>query len=174
MKSCICGRLYRKETPNATVEYAFSGSLCCIRQYETIDGFRYCLTTFSVRDYSHLHFPHDEYKYLISKLYALLSTECRLNMGELDGNDVSIEQLPLHEFKIEFGGQRLDIGPVTAFGLVNTSPFENTNILSPNNKHYLCDVKWDVCTCAMCPIFKRLVDYESDSSIGKTMNMIFN
>lgn len=173
MKPCICQRLYHANTPTTTIEYAFSGSLCCIHRFETVDGLRYCLTTFSVHDYTHLHFPHDEYKYLIDKLYALLSTKTSSEVGKLNGSTLSIEHLPCDEFKIKFGGNCLNIGPVTAFGLVNTSPFENVDVLSLNKIHYLCDSKWDICTCATCPVFKRLVDYEANALTEKPENVIF-
>lgn len=75
MISCFCNRLYNVSRPSTITEYAFSGSLCRIREYETADGLRYCLTIFSLSDYKHLHFQHDEYKYLNSKLYALLLTQ---------------------------------------------------------------------------------------------------
>lgn len=59
------------ELSTAINECAFSGSLCRIQKFETVDGMRYCLTIFSLSDYKHLHFPHDEYKWLIDKLYTL-------------------------------------------------------------------------------------------------------
>lgn len=165
MISCICERLYGINTPTTIAEYAFSGSLCCIRQFTTADGLRYCLTTFSVADFKRLHFPHDEYKHLITKLYALLSTKTNANVDKLKASNLTIEQLPVCEFKIKFGGQCLNIGRVTAFGLFNTSPFENYDDHSLEKKRYSCDAKWDICTCADCVVFHRLRDYETESLI---------
>lgn len=168
MNPCLCKRLYRMSTPTATTEYAFSGSLCRICEFETADGLRYCLTIFSLDDYKHLHFPHDEYKCLMSKLYALLSTQTIIasasnsDVLKSNFNALSINQLPFDDdFKIKFGGVCLNIGPVTAFGLVNTSPYESVDVFSLAKKHFVCDPKWDICTCAMCPVFKRLIDYEA-------------
>lgn len=159
-------------TPTTTKEYAFSGSLCRVHQFETADGLRYCLTTFNLYDYKHLHFPHNEYKYIISKLHALLSTTTASNSNveklNVNVNALSIKQLPFDDdFKIKFGGECLNIGPLTAFGLINTSPFENVD----NINHFVCDSKWDICTCAECPVFKRLVDYEAVAT-GKLENVI--
>lgn len=156
-------------TPSTTKEYAFSGSLCRIREFETADGLCYCLTTFSLADYKHLHFPHDEYKCLIRKLYALLSTQALLPIASnSDAPKLCIKQrLPLDDgFKIKFGGGCLNIGPVTAFGLVNTSPFESVDVFfSVNKNNFACDPKRDVCICATCPVFKRLIDFEAAAAL---------
>lgn len=184
-KPCLCNRLYCVSTPIAITEYAFSASLCRIREYKTFDGLRYCLTVFSLADYRQLHFPFDEYKCLMVKLYTLLSMRaifppthsdtCKLNV-----NALSLKQMPLTggDFKIKFGRNCLNIGPVTAFGLVNTCPFDDIDIFSVANKKDLvrfgCDRKWDICTCGMCPVFKRLVDFESTACNILSNNVLFD
>lgn len=146
MKSCFCNRLYNISIPTLVAEYAFSGSLCRIHEFETEDGTRYCLTVFSLPDYRHLHFPHDEYKWMITKLYALLSTQAILPIAS-KSETLSIEQLPSDgDFKIIFGNHCLTIGSVTAFGLVNTTPFADVDVFSINNTSFTCDSKWDICT----------------------------
>lgn len=154
--------------PTSFSEFAFSGSLCRIREFETVDGLRYCLSIFSLNDYKHLHFPHSEYKWFISKLNALISTQSKLPLTSESGvqnSDVStlnISQLPFDgDFKIKFGKYCLTIGPVTSFGLVKTSPFADVNVFSENKIHFACDSKWDICTCKSCPVFNRLIEYES-------------
>lgn len=161
MKSCFCNRLYHVDKPAAMWEYAFSGSICRIREFKTADGSRYCLTAFSLTDYKHLHFPHDEYKHLINKLQALLSTQ---SISQPANNSDGIFALRIkqfdRDFKIIFGGKCLTVGSTTAFGLVNTSPFDNARVFSADKKHFPCEPKWGICTCAMCPVFKRLIDFE--------------
>lgn len=168
MKPCLCNRLYCVNTSSTKIiKYAFSGSLCHIREFKTADGSRYCLTTFNLADYTHLHFPHDEYKYLLSQLRILLSTQTVLpTVSNLD-NALSIKQLPFNDdFKIKLRSECLNIGPVTAFGLVNTSPFDNVD-------NFACDPKLDICTCGMCPVFKRLVD-STDSAQREQVNVILH
>lgn len=153
--------------PTTINVYAFSGGLCRIHAFETGDGSRYCLTIFSLSDYKHLHFPHDEYKWLIRKLYAHLSTQAIFptasNSDARKLNDVSIKLLPFDDdFKIKFGRHNLTIGPVTAFGLVKTSPFADIDVFSVNKKnHITCDPKLDICICKTCPVFSRLIEYEA-------------
>lgn len=182
MKACICERLYHVNTATTTAEYAFSGSLCCIRSFETVDGIRYCLTIFSISDYKHLHFPHDEYKWLISTLQAQYSTQAicptTINTDMLKLNDgvvLSIKDLPFDGIKIKtrFGKRILSIGPVTSFGLVKSTPFGNVNVFSVNENQFACDSMWDICTCASCPVFKRLIEYEASDLCEKPENMIF-
>lgn len=142
-------------TPTAITEYAFSGSLCRIRKFETVDGSRCCITIFSLSNYKHLHFPHDEYMWLIIKLNELYSTQTRLPTAS-NSDVLTVRQLPFDgDFKIKFGIRSLIIGPVTAFGIVNTTPFTNVD-----KNQFICEAKWDICTCKTCPAFKRLIDFE--------------
>lgn len=188
MNSCFCCRLYNVSIPSVTSEYAFSGSLCRICEFETIDGSRYCVTIFSLSDYKHLHFPHDEYKMLIRKLCALLSTQAiaahdNSTGQKSDDSRLTIEQLPFNgDFKIRFGILTMTIGSVTAFGLLKTTPFifendNNNNNVSANEKHFMCDPKWDICTCKSCPVFSRLIDFEAAAREHfpnyETKNIIF-
>lgn len=149
--------------PTAISEYAFSGSLCRISEFETLNGLRYCLTIFSLGDYKHLHFPHDEYKCIISKLQALQSPQAMLQTAiNSDENAPSIMQRPFDcDFKIKFGIHSLNIGPVTAFGLVKTAPFTDVDGFSVDMNQFSCDSKWDICTCKTCPVFKLLIDCEA-------------
>lgn len=162
MKHCPCSHLYCISSPIET-KYAFSGSLCRIREFQTFDGSRYCLTVFSLANYKHLHFPHDEYHKLISELYALLSTRAILpNVQKSKINALSIKPILFDTaFKIVFGGNYLIIEQVTAFGLVNTSPFDKIDVFSINENHLTCDPELDICTCQTCPVFKRLVDFQA-------------
>lgn len=162
MKFCFCNRLYRASEPNAITEYAFSGSLCRIREFETADGLRYCLTIFSLSDYKHLHFPHNEYNCLIKKLYALQSTQSILPSASKLNVCMVVKLIPFDcDFKIKFGNHNLTIGPVTAIGLVRTAPFDDVDVFSVNKKPFTCDSKWDICTCNSCPVFKRLIEFEA-------------
>lgn len=165
MKQCFCNRLYRVSIPNAINEYAFSGSLCRVREFETFDGVRYCLTVFSLSDYKHLHFPHDEYKWLIDKLYALITTQTKFptaSKSDIQKLRLNIEQFPFDDsFKIKLGKNCLIITLVTAFGLVNTSSLTGVDDFSVIENRFTCDSKWDICTCKTCPVFKRLIDYEA-------------
>lgn len=158
--------------PTSVAEYAFSGSLCRVRKFQTVDGMRYCLTVFSLSDYKQLHFPHEEYKWLISKLYAFISTQAILktvnnsDVQKLSESVLTVNQIPFDDdFKIKFGNKHLTIGPVTAFGLVNTTPFTDIDVFSTNNNNFTCDSKWDICTCKTCPVFKRLIDFEATALI---------
>lgn len=174
---CFCNRLYRLSIPTTILEYAFSGSLCRIREFQTMDGLRCCLTIFSLSDYKHLHFPYNEYKWLISKLYALLSTQAILPTASKT-DTLSIKHLTFDgDFKIVFGNSRLNIGSVTAFGIVKTSPFTDVDDCSVNKNHFTCDFKWDICTCKTCPVFKSLIEYEATAlqrfSEHKMENVIF-
>lgn len=153
--SCLCNHLYRMSEPTAVNECAFSGSLCRIREFKTDDGLRYCLTIFSLADYKHSHFPHDEYNCLISKLNTLQSPYAMLPTAR-NSDTLSVKQIPFDlDLKIKFGIHNLTIGPVTAFGLVKTSPFTD------DKKKFPCDSKWDVCTCKTCSVFTRLIDFEA-------------
>lgn len=146
-------------TPTGTKEYAFGGSLCCIREFETADGLRFCLTIFSLSDYRHLHFPHDEYKCLIDKLQARLYTETVFHR-EVNSDELSIKQRSFDgDLKVKFGTQSLTIGSLTAFGLAKTTPF--SVVFSDNKNQFACDSKWDICACKACPVFLRLSDYEA-------------
>lgn len=177
MKSCFCNRLYRMSIPSAVTEYAFSGSLCRIHAFETKDETRFCLSMFNLSDYKHLHFPHDEYKCLIGKLYALLCTRTTIAtafpanpfMQKLIDNALSVKQIPFDgDYKIKFGDRSLTIGPVTAFGLVKTAPFTDVDvfsIISTSKEYITCDPKWDICICGKCSVFKRLIDFESATAI---------
>lgn len=161
MNPCFCNRLYNMSIPSVINEFAFSGSLCRIREFRTADGSHFCLTIFSLSDYKHLHFPHDEYKLLIAKLYAQLSahaifpTACNSTMMSIK------EQAFSGNFKVNFGGHRLTITPLTAFNLVKTTPFSNVFSADDHNTKLLtCDTKWDICTCKTCPVFSRLIEFE--------------
>lgn len=163
--------------PTAIREYAFSGSLCRIREFETLDGLRYCLTVFSLSDYKYLHLPHDDYKLLISKLYALLSTQAIYPTAS-NSDVLNIKQIPFDgDFKIEIGRHmRLTIGSVTAFGLVKSTPFTDFDVFSNNKNRFTCDSKWDICICKECPVFTRLVEYEESAqklfSVRRPVNVI--
>lgn len=162
MQQCLCNHLYSSK-PVETKVFAFSGSLCRIHKFETIDGSRFCLTIFSLSDYKHLHFPHAEYKWFICRLYVLQSTWAILHSDRnTDFSALHISQAPSHEgFKIKFGNKRMDIGSVTSFGLVKTSPF---NVFSCSEKQTLnCASKWDICTCQNCPVFNRMIDFEAEA-----------
>lgn len=171
MNSCLCLRLYRMGAPTSTKEYAFSGSLCCIREFEIMDGSRYCITVFSVSDYKQLHFPHEEYNILTSKLRALQSPQSVMPTTNTSAGQKSLTiQQPSTfdgDFKIKLGHFNLTIGPVTSFGILKTSPFDDAAVA--NQKHFTCDSKWDICTCKSCPIFKRLIDYKANAK-KKFMN----
>lgn len=147
--------------PTSVNECAFSGSLCRIREFKTDDGLRYCLTIFSLADYKHSHFPHDEYNSLISKL-NILQSSCAMLPTACKSDTLDVKQIPfVSDLKIKFGIHNLTIGPVTALGLVETSPFTNFDDFSVNKKKFSCDSKWDVCTCKTCSVFKRLIDFEA-------------
>lgn len=178
MEFCFCHRFYRVSKPNAISEYAFSGSLCRIREFETLDGPRYCMTIFSLSDYKHLHFPHDEYEILIRKLSVLLSThEIAISADSpwQNSNDsrLTITQHPINGcFKIKFGFYNMLITPVTAIGLLKTAPFTNVN---EDEKQLKCDPKLDICACKSCLVFKRLIDFEAAAKKTncKLENIIF-
>lgn len=188
MNSCFCCRLYSVSIPSVTKEYAFSGSLCRICEFETIDGSRYCITIFSLSDYKSLHFSHEEYKIFMHKLCVLLATQAITALDtsigpKSDDSKLSIEQLPFNgDFKIKFGFMNMTIGPVTAFGLLKTTPFtfdgnNINNCVTANEKHFTCDPKWDICACKSCPVYKRLNDFEAAAKEiipnSKTENIIF-
>lgn len=167
MQTCQCKKLYKTEALEIA-EYAFSGSICRIRKFETEDGVRHCLTIFSVSDYKHMHFPHNEYKWLIYKLYARQSPRAIFPTLAADvqksiDSALAVEILPFNDdLYIKFGTQRkLTVGPVTAFGLVKTSPFADVDVFSINKTPFTCDPKWDICTCKTCPVFQRLINWES-------------
>lgn len=147
--------------PTVKREYAFSGSLCRVCEFETLDALNCCLTIFSLADYKHLHFPCDEYKWLISELYTLQCMQEKLHSAS-NSDVLNIKQTPAGEdFKITFGNQCLTISPVTAFGLVQTSPFPDFLINHSDKNHFTCNSKWDICTCKNCSVYKRLIDYEA-------------
>lgn len=180
METCICHRLYRVSKPTVMREYAFSGSLCRIREFETLDGLRYCITIFSLSNYKKLHFPHDEYKMLMCKIPTLLSVQTIAifnNSTWLKSNEskLSVELIPFNDdFKIKFGIYHLTIGPVTAFGLLKTTPFTSDHFAFTEEKPFTCDSKWDICVCKSCPIFKRLVDFElTVKSNSKIANIVY-
>lgn len=150
-------------TPTAITEYACSGSLFRIQEFITADGLRYCLTIFSLSDYNHLHFSHDEYKLFIRKLIARLSMQARLsaesNACDHKLNDIDLSITCGADIKIQLDEKyNLIIGSVTAFGLANTIPFADIGF---NKKQLTCNFKWDICTCKTCPVFSRLIEYES-------------
>lgn len=180
MESCFCNRLYHAK-PSAKREYAFCGSLCRIREFETLDGLRYCLTVFSLSDYKQLHFPYDEYKIIVSKLNALLSPQAVIPTTEMNQSSLTIAQRPSDDdFKIKLGRYSLNIGIVTAFGLVNTSPFTDdiTNPFFNGKKQFTCDSKWDICICRTCSVFSRLIKLEARAlqlfDQHKPLNVIFS
>lgn len=153
MNRCFCYHLYNC-TPVTAHEYAFGGSLCRVRQFETVDGLRFCLTIFSLSGYKHLHFPYEEYKLLINRLNAHLSTNVIFSTWG-NWNALTVKQhseIEDGELKIKLGGQHFTIGPLTAIGLVNTSPFAF-------KKTFTCDNKWDICTCKKCLVFSRQLIY---------------
>ena len=154
------------KTPTTVKEYTFSGSLCRIREFETADGLRYCITIFSLSDYRQLHFPHDEYKYLICKLYALQCMRTMLPVQQLNACMLQIKQPSSFNFQIKFGVHKLTIGSVSALGIVKTSPFADIDVFSVNNDdQFTCDSKWDICTCGTCLVFKRLIEFEATATI---------
>lgn len=172
-------------------EYAFGGSLCRIRKFETIDGLRHCITIFSLSDYKNLHFPHDEYKHVINKLYTLLSTQTIFPHATINTINSSVQfairqaqaqpqpQPPfVGDFKITFGDQWLTIDPITAYGLLNTTPFTDFEVSSVNKTHLTCDSKWDICICEACPVFRRMCDFEASARRifphRKTVNVVFS
>lgn len=162
MESCFCARLY-DACPVVETVCAFSGSLCRIREFETVDEKRYCLTIFSLVDYKHLHFPHEEYQYLIKKLYAHLSPNT-IWPNAADDHEPYVSQLPFQgDLKIKFGVHNLVMGPVTTLGLVKSAPFTYADLFSINESQLKCNPKWDICTCGTCPVFNRLIDYESEA-----------
>lgn len=171
MKPCFCYRLYRANAPTKISEYAFGGSLCRIQEFETLDGLRYCLTIFSLGDYKHLHFPHEEYKLLCAKLNTLHSTRSIISCASKSNDSaaaaasVSVKQTPFDNiFKIKFGGELLNVGPMTAFGLLKTAPFSDDIVdvfSSDDRKSFTCDAKWDICICKTCPVFQRLLEFET-------------
>lgn len=118
---------------------------------------RYCLTIFNISDSKHLHFPHDEYKLLCRKLYALQSTRTIFPSG----SDLVRVKEQLHGFKIKFGSYTMRIGPVTAIGLVNTTPFTDVDVFSSIKPDFTCIPELDLCVCKSCPVFKRLYDLEA-------------
>lgn len=168
MNPCLCYPLYHISKPTKTREYAFSGSLCHLKEFDTLDGSRYCITIFSLSDYKHLHFPHEEYQILMTKLQSLLSTHAIMTNTKTDSTNwrsnertPSITLLPFFgDFKVKLGIHSLTIGKVTAFGLLKTSPFTNDDV-TDDEKRFQCDLKWDICACKSCPIFKQLIDFEA-------------
>lgn len=150
--------------PTEINEYAFSGSLCRIREFETSDGPRFCLTIFSLSDYKHLHFPHSEYKWLIDKIHACLSPN-QAQFHVTDNSDISsiLKQITFEgDFKVKYEGCSLIIGALTAIGLGNTSPFSDLQHVV-NKKRLACNIKWDICTCKAYPVFIRLREFEASA-----------
>lgn len=172
MEICLCNRLHNVDRPTLIFAYAFSGSLCYIRQFETLDGPRFCLIIFSLADCRHLHFPHDEYKFLICKLYALQCTQSILPPAKSNPN-VYIKQRPfIDDFQIKLGDYSFTIGPVSAFGLVKTTPFGDIDVFSINKNDFSCNREWDICVCKTCPVFKRLIEFEAKFANRKLENII--
>lgn len=181
-KKCICNRLYKVDESSFLSECAFGGSLCYVRQFETSDGLRFCLTIFSLYDYNHLHFPHDEYKLLIGYLYALQSTQ---TISSSSNNGLDVQKFKEHflnikrysmngDFKIKFGVNSLNIGPITAFGLVKTAPFSEVDVFFSNNaQHFTCVPECEICICKKCPVFKRVVEFEAEFRYCRPENVIF-
>lgn len=181
MRHCFCCRLYNKCIQKASIienEYAFSGSLCRIRQFETMNGMRYCITIFSLCDYKQVHFTHYEYKYLIQKLYAQLNTRSIHPAANDYENAIDVIYSPTNnKFKINLGAFNVIISPVTAFGLVMTMPFNDVNVFSDNTGLSTCHSNIDICSCRTCPLFKRLIDFEAaaiDRFGSKTDECIFS
>lgn len=179
-RKCICNRLYKVDESSLLTECAFGGSLCYIHQFETTDGLRFCLTIFSIYDYTHLHFPHDEFKLLIGYLYALQSTrtispsENGLDVQKFKDHLLTIRQYSLDgAYKIKFGINNLTIGPITAFGLVKTAPFSEVDVFYSNNNHLTCIPDSEICVCKDCPVFKRLADSEAQFLQYRPENVIF-
>lgn len=154
MESCFCKRLYKRDKSVLLAEYAFAGSKCYVR---TWGGLRFCLTIFSLSDYKHLHFPHVEYKWLCSKLYALQSPQSIFPKN----SDILHVKEGLHDFKIKFGIYTMTVGPVTAIGLVNTMPFTDVDVFKTIEQDFTCIPELDLCVCKSCPVFKRLSDLET-------------
>lgn len=164
MESCFCNRLHNIDKPTTIAAYAFSGCLCYIRHFETLDGLRFCLTIFSLSDYKHLHFPHDEYKLVISKLYALQCIQSILpSTSNSDVQKLIVKQQRpfIDDFKIKFEKHILTVGPVTAYGLVKTAPFRVNDVFSIDKTPFTCNPEWDICICRRCSVFKRLFEFES-------------
>lgn len=150
--------------PYVETEYVFSGSLCRVREFTTDDGKRFCITIFSLYDYKYLHFPHEEYKYIARRLYALQVDRAIAHRvyDSLNEKNLRITHSPIGgEVEIKLGTMCLTIGPVTAFGIVKTMPFTDIDVFSVNKTSFTCDSKLDICTCKSCPAFKRLRDFES-------------
>lgn len=169
MNRCLCNRLYRQDKPTAVHEYAFSGSLNRVREFETLDGSRYCLTVFSLADYKHLHFPHEEYKELACKLHRAVSQQTSaVTKPEISSSSspsqIAANQIPCSEdFELKFQSYRMRVGPITAFGIVKTAPFERYNTVDANKHSSMLSSwmsKYDICICGSCEVFKRLIDFE--------------
>lgn len=158
MERCLCSRLYNVKITSTIKEYAFSGSLCRIREFKTADGdeSRFCLTVFSLSDYKHLHFAHDEYKLLIAKLNALLSSQAIYPITD-KSIPMFVKEIPFNgDYKINIGRHSVIIGQVTASSLVKTNPFTGGDA-----NQFMCERKWDICTCKNCPVFSRLICFET-------------
>lgn len=77
---------------------------------------------------------------------------------------MTIQQIPDNgDFKIKFGIHRLQIGTVSAIGLVKFSPFAASAIdsVSSVENHKTCNSQLDICVCKTCPAFLRLSDFET-------------
>lgn len=169
------------EAPTFIQEYVFGGSLCRICEFETLDGLRYCITIFSLSDYKHLHFPHDEYKLFISRLYMLLYPQTILPTPSNHNSSANFtigQTPPVGDFKIKFEKQSFIVGPVTAFGLVNTAPFTDFDVSSAVKMDFACDSKWGICICERCPVFRRMCDFELSAREifphRKPVNIVFD
>lgn len=161
--------------PTAMREFAFSGSINRVREYKTeMDGSRYCITVFSLHDYKYLHFPHEEYMELISKLYAATSPQTLAINTIPKKTSLIINQIPFTEnFELRFGCYKLQIGPVTAFGIIRTAPFGDYCIQGNDysSRSLTCMPKYDICVCGSCTVLKRLTDFEK---FQKQFNNICN
>lgn len=94
-------------------------------------------------------------------LYVLLSTSA-IKPTTDNSNVLTIKQQPFDgDFKIKFGSDSLTLRSTIAFWFIQTTPFDNINVFSVNKDKIVCSVKWDICTCQTCPVFKRLIEFES-------------
>lgn len=176
MKNCTCNRFYNVKGADLILEYAFSGSLCRIREFKTFDGLRYCLSIFSLSDHKRIHYPHDEYAWLVKKLLlhvspqAIHPTSYSDDRQKLNDIELTIQHALYNDIKIKCGKKCLTVGIVTAFGLVRTAPryLVANEFLNDVENVLACDPKWDICTCKNCPVFSRLREYELIASVRDT------
>lgn len=153
MEKCLCNRLYGGIEPFAIKTYAFGKSLCRIREFETLDGSRYCLTLFRLYDYKYLHLPHEEYMHTINKIRKLYTPHAFWHLEIRDDPDITVKQLSNGQYNIKFGCISMHFGKGTAYWLQCSAPFLDKRPIT-------CCVQLDVCACEMCPAFDRLIKYE--------------